>query len=60
MGYSKKTKPFPVRLTEKLHRLIEEEADKGMRNKQDEILILIAEALHKRRSDEKFNIKDYL
>lgn len=56
MAFSKKSKPTAIRLPEKTKRLIEEEADKNTRNFQDEVLVLITEALHQR----KYNIKNYL
>lgn len=55
MAYSKKDKPLSIRLPEKTKRLIAEEADKNTRDFQDELLVLIAEALHQR----KFSIKNY-
>lgn len=55
MAYSKKDKPLSIRLPEKTKRLIDEEADKNTRDFQDEILVLITEALHAR----KYSIKNY-
>ena len=56
MPKSKKDKPLSIRIPDRTKRLIEEEADKNMRTFQDEIIVLITEALHIR----KFNIKNYL
>jgi len=55
MAYSKKTKAIAVRIPEKTKKLIEIEGDKNTRSYQDEILVLIAEALHQRN----FNIKNF-
>ncbi len=52
---AKKDKTISVRIPEKTKRLIEEEADKNTRVFQDEVLVLITEALHGR----KYNIKQY-
>ncbi len=53
--YSKKEKTTCMRLPEKTKRLIEEEAERNTRTIQDEILVLISEALHAR----KFSIRNY-
>jgi len=55
MAFSKKDKNLSIRLPEKTKRLIEEEADKDTRPFQDELLVLITEALHAR----KYSIKNY-
>jgi len=55
MAYSKKDKNLSIRLPEKTKRLIDEEADKNTRAFQDELLVLITEALHAR----KYSIKNY-
>lgn len=52
---SKKDKPLSIRIPEKTKRLIDEEADKNTRTFQDEVIVLITEALHQR----KYNIKNY-
>lgn len=56
MAYSKKDKPISIRLPEKTKRLIEEEADKNTRAFQDELIVLLTEALHQR----KYNIRNYV
>jgi len=56
MAYSKKTKPISLRLPEKTKRLVAEQADKNTRTFQDEIIVLLTEALHNRN----FNIKNYV
>lgn len=48
MAYSKKDKPMSIRLPEKTKKLVEQESDKNMRSFQDEIVVLITEALHLR------------
>lgn len=52
----KKDKPISIRLPEPLKRQIQDEAEKNIRAFQDELIILLAEAIHIR----KFNIKNYL
>jgi len=52
----KKDKSCFVRLPDQMKRLIEVEAHKSYRDIQDEIVVLISEALHMRN----FNIRDFL
>jgi hypothetical protein len=55
MAYSKKNKPLSIRLPERTKRLIDEEADSNTRTFQDELIVLLTEALHQR----KYTIKNY-
>jgi hypothetical protein len=55
MAYSKKDKPLSIRLPERTKRLIDEEADSNTRTFQDELIVLLTEALHQR----KYTIKNY-
>ncbi len=52
----KKDQGRAIRFSTSQKRLIDEEAEKDMRTWQDEVRVLVAEALHAR----KFNIKNYI
>ena len=59
MQTPKKSANTSIKLTEKMKRLVEEEADQENRSMVNMIETLIAEALHKRKTQEKFNLRDY-
>jgi len=53
--YSKKEKTITIRFPEKTKRIVEDLADKDTRTVQDEILVLVTEAIHYRN----YSIKSY-
>lgn len=59
MQKSEKEKPVSLRLPNKTKMLIDEESATDMRGFNDEVIILIAEALHHRKAKNNFTIKDY-
>jgi hypothetical protein len=56
MARTKKDKPLSIRLPEKTKMLIHKEADKNTRYFNDELIVLLTEALHGRNH----NMKDYV
>ena len=58
---SKKDKPRSFRLPGHTYELLVREAKKDIRSVQDQLVVLLAEAFHKRSgSNRKFNIADFV